>query len=209
MLFRSRAKALAAFGAQDVSEQRLTDALWPDLQGDAAREALSVAVKRLRELLGSGEVVRHQEGRVSLDENTCWIDAHAFERKLALATRAQTAQALQLYRGNFLAEEPDARWALQTRERLRSKFVRALSSEAAELEKSADWESALRLYAKGLEADDLTELFYQGVMRCLLEQDKRAEALSTYRRMRQILSVVLGIQPSKESDALYQRAAQD
>ena len=203
------AKALAAFGAQDVSEQRLTDALWPDLQGDAAREALSVAVKRLRELLGSGEVVRHQEGRVSLDENTCWIDAHAFERKLALATRAQTAQALQLYRGNFLAEEPDARWALQTRERLRSKFVRALSSEAAELEKAADWESALHLYAKGLEADDLTELFYQGVMRCLLEQDKRAEALSTYRRMRQILSVVLGIQPSKESDALYQRAAQD
>jgi LuxR family transcriptional regulator, maltose regulon positive regulatory protein len=203
------AKALIAFGAQGVSEQRITDALWPDLHGDAAREALSIAVKRLRELLGSGDVIRHQEGRVSLDDEICWIDAHAFERKLEASTRAQTVQALGLYRGSFLAEELDARWALQTRERLRSKFIRALSSEAAALEKSADWESALRLYLKGLEADDLAESFYQGVMHCLLEQGKRAEALSTYRRMRQILSVVLGIQPSKDSDALYQRATQD
>jgi LuxR family transcriptional regulator, maltose regulon positive regulatory protein len=116
---------------------------------------------------------------------------------------------LGLYRGNFLADEPDARSAIQTRERLRTKFIRALGDEAAELEKSADWESALRLYTKGLEADDLAESFYQGAMRCLLHQGKRAEALSTYRRMGQVLSVVLGIQPSGDSCALYQRAKQD
>ena len=202
-------KALVAFGGQGVPEQRIADALWPDLQGDAAREALAIAVKRLRELLGVGDAVRHQGGRISLDETLCWVDARAFERKLTTTLQTQVRQALDLYRGDFLQDDPDARWALQTRERLRTKFMRALSDEAAELEATGDWENALRLYAKGLEADDLAESFYQGVMRCLLHHGKRAEALSAYRRMRQILSVVLGIQPSKDSYALYQRATEE
>lgn len=198
------AKAVIAFGSLSVPEQRLTDALWPELEGDAAREALRVSVKRLREMLGSSEVLHYQDGRVSLDEGLCWIDARAFERGLASETLAPSA--LNLYRGNFLADESEARWAVQTRERLRSKFVRALTEQAAQLENAAEWQSALRLYTSGLDADDLAESLYQGAMRCLLQQGKRAEALSLYRRMRHLLSVVLGIDPSKESEGLHQRA---
>jgi LuxR family transcriptional regulator, maltose regulon positive regulatory protein len=138
---------------------------------------------------------------VSLDEGLCWIDICAFER--GLGTAMQIPAALSVYHGNFL-DEPDARWAAQTRERLRNKFVRAVLDQARQLEVSGDWESAQRLYTNGLDADDLAESLYQGAMRCLLHQGKRAEALGMYRRMRLLLSVVLGIQPSKESEAVYQ-----
>ena len=47
------------------------------------------------------------------------------------------------------------------------------------------------------------ESFYQGVIRCYAHTGRRAEALSTYRRLRQTLSVVLGIEPSAATQALY------
>ena len=44
--------ALVAFGGREVSERQLTEALWPDAEGDAAHQACAVALHRLRKLLG-------------------------------------------------------------------------------------------------------------------------------------------------------------
>ncbi len=41
-------------------------------------------------------------------------------------------------------------------------------------------------------------------MRCYDRLDRRPEALGAYRRLRQILSATLGLQPSKSSERLYQ-----
>ena len=40
-------------------------------------------------------------------------------------------------------------------------------------------------------------------MRCCLHTGRHAEGLVIYRRMRQLLSVTLGMAPSGESEALY------
>ena len=50
-------KAIVALGGRDVPEQALCDTLWGDEEGDAARNALSITVSRLRKLLGSNECV--------------------------------------------------------------------------------------------------------------------------------------------------------
>ncbi|HUF22478.1 MAG TPA: bacterial transcriptional activator domain-containing protein, partial [Burkholderiales bacterium] len=55
---------------------------------------------------------------------------------------------------------------------------------------------------RGLDADPLAEMFYQGLMRCYARQGRHAEAISTYRRLRQTLSVVLGVAPSAGTEAL-------
>ena len=60
-------KAIVALGGHDVPEEALCDALWRDEEGDAARNALSITVLRLRKLLGSNESVIHQGGKVSLN----------------------------------------------------------------------------------------------------------------------------------------------
>jgi pentatricopeptide repeat protein len=39
-------------------------------------------------------------------------------------------------------------------------------------------------------------------MRCYARQGRHAEAISTYRRLRQTLSVVLGVAPSPSTEAL-------
>lgn len=203
-------RALVAFGGKQVPQQRLIDALWAEQEGDTAYRALAVAIRRLRDLFHSDAAIEHVDGKVSLDAGQVWIDAHSFERLADSATDLPTrAKALQLYKGPFRADESDERWALQYRERLRAKFVRLVREQGAALEAGQAWQDAANCYAKGLEADDLSESFYQGLIRAQARLGQRADALSTYRRMRQVLSVVLGIQPSADSEALYRSLSAD
>jgi DNA-binding SARP family transcriptional activator len=66
------------------------------------------------------------------------------------------------------------------------------------------WQSeAIRLYLRGIDADVIVEAFHRGLMRCYRCAGRLTEAVSAYRRLRQTLSVVLGIAPSAESEALH------
>ena len=71
-------KALIAFGGRDVSEEQLSDALWPDADGDAAHSASSTTIQRLRLLIGDARAIQVKEGRVSLDPRYCsmWMYGH-------------------------------------------------------------------------------------------------------------------------------------
>ena len=202
-------KAIVAMGGKNVQERRLIDAIWPDDEGDAASESFSVALHRLRKLLGHAKALHFADGLVSLDETVCWVDAWSLERASATGKPdeplAETAQLLMdLYRGHFLAEEPDAPWAAVTRERLRGRFLRRLLALGRSLEADGLHESAADVYRNGIDSDELAEELYQGLMRCLQALERRAEAISTYRRLRQALSVTLGIAPSPTTQRLFQ-----
>ncbi len=80
-------KALIAFGGRDVSEELLTDALWPDASGDAAHSSFTTTLQRLRQLLGNEKVIVVQDGRVSIDQRSVWVDGWAFERLLGEAEK--------------------------------------------------------------------------------------------------------------------------
>jgi len=145
---------------------------------------------------------------VSLDRRTIWVDIWAFERLLATVNGSMdkwetTDRALQLYRGAFLPEDNEEPWTVSCRERLRAKFVRHSAELGRHFSESGELERALDCFLHGLEADDLAEELYQGVMRCYQHMQRRAEGLAVYRRMRQTLSVTLGIKPSPVSEAIY------
>ncbi len=59
------------------------------------------------------------------------------------------------------------------------------------------------LYRRGLEADNLAEPFYRGLMRSLAASGDRAEAVNAFRRCRELLSIVLSVQPARETERLY------
>lgn len=208
-------KTVIALGGSDVSETKLLDALWPELDADQAHEALKTALRRLDKLLGEGIVI-HQGGRVALDARRVWVDAWAFERWLAKAEAADAEgsperrlaasnAALALYRGAFLAADEAEPWALSLRERLRARFIRHVTLLGRRHAEAGDHAAAVACYLRGLEVDYLAEELYQAAMQCYAQLDRRVEALAVYRRLRQTLSLTLGIAPSKATETLYQR----
>ncbi|MGR9108370.1 MAG: BTAD domain-containing putative transcriptional regulator [Gammaproteobacteria bacterium] len=206
-------KAVVAFGGE-VADRTLIDALWPDSDGDTAHNAFSTTLKRLRDLVGA-EVLILNDGRVKLDPRRVWIDIRAFED---LADRADTAEksdqesflrlaqeALDLCSGPFLATDPDAAWALATRERLRARLLALLGRAGRCLEANNLWSQALAWYQRALDVDLLAEEFYQGLMCSHLHLGCRADGVKAYQRCRQALSISLGIQPGPATEQLYRR----
>lgn len=127
-------KVVIAYGGQQVAESRITDALWPRIDGDSAHRSFTSALHRLRKLLGEDHAVVLHQGRVSLDRRYFWVDAWAFE-ELAAETEAASEPArveklaermLALYRGPFMADDVDAACFLQPRERMRGRLARAM-----------------------------------------------------------------------------------
>ena len=201
-------KSIIAFGGKNVAQQRLIDALWSEEPGDAAHEAFAVSLHRLRRLLVHADVVQLSEGLVSIDTRQCWVDAWALERHIAEEDRKMDEKAREsdsvwrLYRGHFLAEDLESPWALSMRERIRGQFLRHIAQAGRRREEAGELDLAVLLYQKGIDTDDLAEELYQGLMRCHIKLGRRAEAMMVYRRLRQTLSVTLGIQPSVQSDHL-------
>ena len=203
-------KVLVANGGREVTEDHLCDSLWGDEEADAARQALSITVLRLRKLLGVSEAVLNQGGKVWLDRKLCWVDAWRFEELLeASAEEEDSGRALNLYAGAFLPDDEGESWSIAARERLRGKFVHALARHGRTLERADDNDGAMRLYQRGLDADLIIEGFHQGMMRCYRGLGRHTEAIAVYRRLRQTLSVVLGVAPSTESERLYRDILQE
>ena len=65
-------------------------------------------------------------------------------------------------------------------------------------------EQAIRCYQKGIDPDDLVEVFYQRLMNCYLQTYRLSEGLSIDRRCRGTLSIMPGLQPEPETESLYQ-----
>lgn len=175
----------------------------------------------MRKLLGDDKLVRLDKGSLSLDEQRTWVDAWSLERLCAEVDKwgassissidekpaALAARLLGLYGADFLSGE-DATWALVARERLRSKFMRSMSTLGQRLEQGRHDHQAGLLYQRGIEAAPLAEEFHRGLMRAYRAQGRVAEAVDAYRRCHQLLGSTLGAEPSSATKALYRELTQ-
>ncbi len=216
-------KAIIAMGGSGVREDLVTDALWPDTEGDAARISFKTTLHRIRHLLGQDEVIQLQDNRIGLNRRYCWVDAWAFEKILndaetggrGTGQRRKPAvnptlleKAVGIYRGHFLSAEEEKPWTTSMRERLRSKYLRAVTLLGNYwMERSEDLKCeinrAIECYQRGLEIDDVAEEFYQSLMLCNRKLGRNAEAVKVYQRCRDALSSSLGIAPSAETEDIY------
>ena len=81
--------------------------------------------------------------------------------------------------------------------------MQSVGCPAPQLEASGRVSDAIACYLPGLEVDELVEDFYQGLMRYYDTVGSLEEAVLIYQRMRQTLSVVLGVGPSSASERIY------
>jgi ATP/maltotriose-dependent transcriptional regulator MalT/DNA-binding SARP family transcriptional activator len=217
-------KAVIALGGEDVRAEQITDLLWPDADGDSAHNSFKMTLSRLRQLIGSDAVI-YQEGRTSINKSLVWTDSRAFYRMCdrvenewksikKLKGREKDAKrrteeaialfekALGMYRGTFLPDDATA-WALLLRERLRNRYLKIVAGLGEHYEHKGKLKTAVDVYLKGIEADRLTEEFYQRLMLCYQKLGQQAEAISIYNLCRAKLSSGLGIEPSRMTESIY------
>ena len=211
-------QALIALGGRDVSVEVLSQALWPDADGDLAKNTFDVTLHRLRRLFGVKDLLLLCDHRLTLNSDLAWVDVWSFERLVNHAERllpragdpvvtrqlARVGERLvTLYQGNFLEREGSNAWSLKLRERLRSKLLRHLLDNGQVWERLGEWDPAIRLYRKGLEIDPLIEALYQRLMICYRESGQRGDALAVFQRCREVLARQFHIAPSPKTLDLY------
>jgi two-component SAPR family response regulator len=157
----------------------LIDTLWPEGDGDAARFALTSAIHRLRRLLGREEAIIRKDNEVSLDQRYCWVDTWACERLLSRAESATRnngyeplreetiriiQRALELYKGSFLGNDPDAPRVTVLADRLRQRLLRQLVRMGQYWERTEAIEQAAEVYEDAMRVDPCAEDVCQRLM---------------------------------------------
>jgi ATP/maltotriose-dependent transcriptional regulator MalT len=157
-------QVLVAYGGERVPEGRVTEALWPRIDGDSAHRSFTSTLHRLRKLLGEDRAVLLHEGKLTLDGRYFWIDSRALEELAAeidsaganaAGVDALATRLMELYRGPFLATEADAPWQLDRRNRLRNRFARAAAALGRRWEQAGLAGTAAEFYEKCFEIDPL------------------------------------------------------
>jgi DNA-binding SARP family transcriptional activator len=145
-----------------LTSDQIGEVLWPEAGPQESSSRLRYNVHALRDRLepkrarrSPARFVLARRGGYLIDTSGVWIDADRFEvdALAGLAARDQgmteaaavhLADAMNLYRGEFLAGDPYLDWAIPERERLHQLACRALraqvgiSVELGELEPAAD-----------------------------------------------------------------------
>jgi DNA-binding SARP family transcriptional activator len=211
-------KALIAFGGENVSENSLIDALWPDADGDLAHSSFDTTLHRLRKLIGNDKALQFQTGCLSLDPRYCWLDTRALERycaEIECALKGEGKQedeqgmihlfekASALYRGEFLTADAGMHWAASMREHMRGRYIDVIGAAGKYWAQRGKWDKATASFQRGIEVDCLAEEFYQGLMVCYQKQGQTAQAVRTYKKCCSALSTALDVGPSPKTKETY------
>ena len=176
--------ALVARGGHQVPESVLADDLWPDAEGDQAHRSFVTTLQRLRNLLGSRDLLILSGGRLSLDSRRVRVDLWELEVAVEEMKRCVVSgdlaagedwleRLLVIYRGPLLVDEPEATWAVEPRLRARTQFQAAVADLGMTLLKQGAAERAARCFRRALDVEPSAEVLCQGaIAACRIQGDE-------------------------------------
>ena len=225
----NRVRALLAYLAVESDKphrrETLAGLLWPDWPDRDALSNLRYSLSNLRNVIDDriAEPPFLLISRDSLQFNPAsdfWLDVAVLMRSID-STVGRSAdldaleQAVALYRGNFMEgfslgdSTAFDEWTLLTRERLARKALSALHFLAGMYEKRGEYENAQSTARRQLELEPWDESAHQLLMRTLTLDGQRGAALAQYENCRTLLAEELGIEPSEETQSLYEQIRND
>jgi DNA-binding SARP family transcriptional activator len=185
------------------------EAIWPHA-GSSAPNTVRHFVHALRHRLepertgpASTSTVLCRRGGYGLDPNRVWVDVDEFEREAVAgisalhggsptAARARLEHATALYRGDFLADEPYAEWALRERDRLRAVACEALRA----LVQLVGPPDSARYLEQLAELEPFDDDVHRDLVATLLAMGRRSRAARHYESFRVRLMREFGELPS-------------
>jgi DNA-binding SARP family transcriptional activator len=217
-----KALALLAFLAVEGRAQMrdtLATMLWPEADRAHGRGALRRVLAGVKAALGPQWLTIEQEAlAVRRGALGLWIDVEGLRRgigvcrdhlhpqmKLCVQGRAALAEAVALYRGDFLAgftlrDSPDFdRWQLQQSEALRFAVVRALDRLIRHHVAEGPWDEAVVYARRWLSLDPLSEVAHRYLMQLHTWSGDRGRALCQYQECVRTLKDELDAPPTLET----------
>lgn len=204
---RPQVRALLGYVAihhpRPVPASELVEALWPRASS-IEESSLYTTVSRLRRALGRDAVIKDGTGyRLGPEVE---VDAVLFGRALA-AQPPRWQEAVQLWRGDLLADLPHAEWCFLARDTFRSRFLEAATRHGEQCLAQENFTEARSVFERALESDSFCEPAIQGLMRVLVLTGDAPRAFRLYQRFMEMLKQELGLAPSEETLQLAQRLA--
>jgi SARP family transcriptional regulator, regulator of embCAB operon len=201
-----------------VPQSELAELLWPESLPASWPVALSAVISKLRQKLGQlgldreltiANAFRCYQFRPPAGS---WIDlevaadsVHQAEAAIAggqpQAAYGPSLIATTIARRPFLVGE-DASWVIRQRERQLDLLVRALDCRVEALLANNEVTLALHQARLTVELEPYRESGYRRLMRVLMAQGDRGEAMRVYQECRKRLGDELGVAPSDETEDL-------
>ncbi|MBE7555599.1 MAG: AAA family ATPase [Anaerolineales bacterium] len=208
--------------AQSHSRDALSTLLWPDADQSRALSYLRHTLWSLKKTLGDSwlEISREQVGL--RPEADMWLDVTAFQQhlktplnhnssdKVSAETLPLLAEAVELYRGDFLTgfTLPDApefdEWQFFQMEALRQKLAGALERLVWGYSRQGNYETAIPYGRRWVALDPLHEPAQRHLMQLYGEVGQKAAALRQYEEYTALLEKELGLPPDEETTTLFE-----
>jgi DNA-binding SARP family transcriptional activator len=211
---------LLYFHHRFVPAGELIDLLWGGKENCAdAANSLKTVLHRVRTTLdrlgpnvGHDLLIRKESCYGCSSAFTLRLDLDEFEQlckpDAALSADEQLAryqQALELYRGDFLAKLSAEPWVTPIAAYYRNLYVQTALEAVALLDKKQQPEAIISLCERAMRVEPYNEALCLHLMRAQVAQGQPTQALAVYETLRQLLSDHFGIQPCEELCALQQQ----
>ena len=179
-----------------LRREQVMDALWSELDPEAAAANLRKAAHHARQALGRHDAVVLQAGEVTLwPHGRLAVDTVSFEHlahaALSSRDRSACAEAAAAYGGALLPGSNYEAWTELARERLQARYTDLLRA-------SGQWERLAQV-------EPTDEPAHRELMVLELASGNRAASVRWYARLRAALQQQLGVMPDPETEALYAR----
>jgi ATP/maltotriose-dependent transcriptional regulator MalT/DNA-binding SARP family transcriptional activator len=202
-----------------VSKETILEDLWPDYDFDKAQGLLHTSLYYLRQVLekiGYPDLVNYKNKHYQLAPNLFVTDRNKFQELVAAGFNDETPpdkcyefleRALSLYHGDYL-HELDYVWLLPDREYLKNIYFEARLRLARYYLERTDYNRAISHLQLLVGLDSWSEEIHRLLMAAYAGLGNRSAIREQYQALTLILKNELGLEPSPETRAVYQRLYQ-
>jgi Response regulator containing CheY-like receiver and SARP domains len=216
-------KYLVAHKGSAIRTEKIIEILWPGSSDPSDTATLRTTISRLKSLLEPHRSGYQRSSYVIYSKDSCvfnshapfWLDTDEFESLCAAARRLGEnnrsraiglyLEALDLYQGDFLTEDPDLDWAVIPREHYRRIFIDSLLEVAAWFLENREYSKACTLLRRSIQIDPYVEELQILLMKTLLGMGNLKAAAEHYSYCSSFLYKELGVKPSAEWKSLYKQ----
>lgn len=191
-----------------VTRDEIFEVFWPKMSVKEATNVFHVTKRKISERL-SFELTNYASGfYIPSPRVQVHYDVRVFETAVHDAIEnedsapANWALAVQTYRSHFLPAI-NTPWVQARRDELQNKYAQALIGLGRYYRREGQLDMAQGYLLRALREKPDWEDVHRDVMAIYAAQGRRADAAAQYRQLERTLRSMFGIQPSRETRALY------